>query len=280
MQTNKQIKVADIDVEIIKKTGIKNINLSVRPPNGDVRVTSSFFVSDAQIVRFVQSKMQFIEKNRDKVRQRERKAKENARKYVSGETFYLWGSPLCLQVVETDGKQTKASGQVNASRQGNVFSQSNFSGQGNASTKSNNSNKINASTKSNVSLESNNLVLRVPKNTSAQMREKKVMEWYRLQLTEAIRRETPKLERQIGVCAKEYRTKNMKTRWGTCNIAHARIWINLQLAKWPPECLEYILVHELCHLLEKNHTKRFWKLVETHCPEYKGAKKKLDSAVF
>lgn len=67
----------------------------------------------------------------------------------------------------------------------------------------------------------------------------------------------------------------MKTRWGTCNIDNRRIWINLQLAKKPPECLEYVVIHELVHLLEKNHTNRFNALVEEYCPTWKEAKKLL-----
>lgn len=57
--------------------------------------------------------------------------------------------------------------------------------------------------------------------------------------------------------ANEYRIKNMRTKWGTCNIDKRRIWINLQLAKKPIECLEYVVTHELVHLVEKNHTNRF-----------------------
>ena len=84
-----------------------------------------------------------------------------------------------------------------------------------------------------------------------------------------------KCERKTGICADEYRIKNMKTRWGTCNIEKRRIWINLQLAKKPMECLEYVVIHELVHLLEKNHTHRFHALVEEYCPIWREAKKSL-----
>ena len=67
----------------------------------------------------------------------------------------------------------------------------------------------------------------------------------------------------------------MKTKWGTCNIDRKRIWINLQLAKKPMECLEYVLTHELVHLMEKNHTNKFYALVEEFYPTWKEARKLL-----
>ena len=69
----------------------------------------------------------------------------------------------------------------------------------------------------------------------------------------------------------------MRTRWGTCNIDKRRIWLNLQLVKKPPECLEYVIIHELVHLLEKKHTNRFYALVEEYCPNWKDAKKLLEA---
>ncbi len=121
------------------------------------------------------------------------------------------------------------------------------------------------------------LVLTVPRGSSTEFREKKVNELYRSELKRVIQNLSSSVEGKVGVKPHEYRIKNMKTRWGTCNVNAKRIWINLQLAKKPPECLEYVLIHELCHLLEKNHTKRFWALVEQFCPNWKEAKRTLDS---
>ena len=61
----------------------------------------------------------------------------------------------------------------------------------------------------------------------------------------------------VGATAKEYRVRKMRTRWGSCNIHKARVWISLELIKYPLECLEYVVVHELTHLLEPSHNKRF-----------------------
>lgn len=62
----------------------------------------------------------------------------------------------------------------------------------------------------------------------------------------------------------EFRIKNMKTRWGTCNIRDKRIWLSLSLAKKPPICLEYVIVHELSHLYEKGHNKRFYTILDSY----------------
>lgn len=67
----------------------------------------------------------------------------------------------------------------------------------------------------------------------------------------------------------------MRTRWGTCNVEDRRIWINLQLVKKPIECLEYVVTHELVHLVEKNHTHRFQSLVAEYYPAWREAKKLL-----
>ena len=78
-----------------------------------------------------------------------------------------------------------------------------------------------------------------------------------------------KYEPIMNVKANELRIKKMKTRWGTCNLEAKRIWINEELVKYPISCLEHIIVHELTHLLEINHTSRFYELLEHYYPNYK-----------
>ena len=78
-----------------------------------------------------------------------------------------------------------------------------------------------------------------------------------------------KYEKIMGVHAEQLRIKKMKTRWGTCNIEAKRIWINYELIKYPIECLEHIVVHELTHLLETNHTPRFYALLGKYYPNFR-----------
>ena len=78
-----------------------------------------------------------------------------------------------------------------------------------------------------------------------------------------------KYEKIMGVHAEQLRIKKMKTCWGTCNIEAKRIWINYELIKYPIECLEHIVVHELTHLLETNHTPRFYALLGKYYPNFR-----------
>ena len=78
-----------------------------------------------------------------------------------------------------------------------------------------------------------------------------------------------KYEKIMGVHTEQLRIKKMKTRWGTCNIEAKRIWINYELIKYPIECLEHIVVHELTHLLETNHTPRFYTLLGKYYPNFR-----------
>jgi predicted metal-dependent hydrolase len=94
-------------------------------------------------------------------------------------------------------------------------------------------------------------------------------EWYRLQLKEQIPHLISRWESVMGVSVKEWGVKKMKTRWGSCNIKSQRIWLNLELAKRPQQCLEYIVVHEMIHLLERYHNTRFYRLMDAYMPEWR-----------
>lgn len=119
------------------------------------------------------------------------------------------------------------------------------------------------------------IVLKVPDGTDEKKRESILTEWYRTELKRNLEIVSKKCEQNTGIKADEYRVKNMKTKWGTCNIESRRIWINLQLVKKPLECLEYVVTHELVHLIERNHTNRFRELVDGLYPGWRQAKKKL-----
>ncbi|HEV2614548.1 MAG TPA: SprT family zinc-dependent metalloprotease [Gammaproteobacteria bacterium] len=84
----------------------------------------------------------------------------------------------------------------------------------------------------------------------------------------------------IGVELSEYKIKKMKTRWGTCNTRARRIWINLELAKKSLNCLEYIIVHELVHLLERSHNRRFKLFMDQFMPEWRVYREELKRSVL
>lgn len=136
------------------------------------------------------------------------------------------------------------------------------------------------SKKSSISKTPHKIIMELSNNTDREKREKLLTEWYRKELKSTLEVTVKKCEKVTGLKADEYRVKNMKTRWGTCNIDKKRIWINLQLVKKTMECLEYILTHELVHLVEKNHTYRFHQLVEEYYPDWRNAEKLLSSMLL
>lgn len=121
----------------------------------------------------------------------------------------------------------------------------------------------------------NRIVLTAPEGATTEGKEQALTEWYRSELKRVLKPVFDDCKKRTGIDAEEVRIKKMKTRWGTCNIEKRRIWVNLQLVKKPPECLEYIIIHELVHLIESTHTNRFSALVEEYCPTWKDAKKLL-----
>jgi len=129
---------------------------------------------------------------------------------------------------------------------------------------------------SHISLRDNAYIdLYVKTGSDAEHRKELLTEWYRAMLKARIEPLLCKWQRVMGVQAKEWSVKQMKTKWGTCNITAKRIWINLELAKKPERCLEYIIVHELLHLIEKSHNAVFKAHMDALLPDWKERKKEL-----
>ena len=102
--------------------------------------------------------------------------------------------------------------------------------------------------------------------------------WYREHLRELIPPLLAKWEPILGVQAADWRIKKMKTKWGACSVEARRIWLNLELAKKPARCLEYIVVHELVHLIERHHNDRFIRLMDKHLPLWRQYRQELNAA--
>ena len=109
-------------------------------------------------------------------------------------------------------------------------------------------------------------------------RERILTTWYRRRLKEEIAPLIAKWEAIIGVKVAEWGVKQMKTRWGTCNIEAQRIWLNLELVKKPLHCLEYVVVHELIHLLERYHNERFITYMNRYMPLWTHYREELNRA--
>ncbi len=109
-------------------------------------------------------------------------------------------------------------------------------------------------------------------------RERVMLAWYRQQLKALIPPMVAQWEAVMGVKVAEWGVKRMKTKWCACNIEARRIWLNLELAKKPVQCLEYIIVHEMAHLLERHHNDRFTKLMDSFLPQWRLHRAELNRA--
>jgi len=131
--------------------------------------------------------------------------------------------------------------------------------------------------KQRVEIHKHQMDLYIREGSTREQRKKVMNEWYRSQLKGEIPKLIEKWEQIMGVKVNSFGVKLMKTKWGTCNIAAKRIWINLELAKRSPRCLEYIVVHEMAHLLERYHNKRFYTYMDQYLPDWKEIKEELKS---
>ena len=127
-----------------------------------------------------------------------------------------------------------------------------------------------------VMLKHKTMVLQVRPGSSLEKRRAVLDEWYRAQLKASLPPLIEQWERRLNVEVAEFGIKKMKTKWGSCKREAKRIWFNLELAKKPPECLEYILVHEMMHLLERRHNDRFVALMDAWLPKWRFVKEELN----
>jgi hypothetical protein len=122
------------------------------------------------------------------------------------------------------------------------------------------------------------LALHVRPGTTVHQREQTLTSWYRENLRSLVPPLLAKWQPILGVAVAAWGSKKMKTKWGACNVEARRIWLNLELAKKPPRCLEYVLVHELVHLLERHHNDPFIALMDKHLPHWRSHRQELNAA--
>lgn len=228
-----KLTVSGIDISAEKKH-IKNMYIRVIPPDGKVRITAPMTATEDAIRMFAVSRIAWIKKQRQKFADQPR---QTERRYVTGESYYLWGKRYRLDVVYSN-------------------------------------------VRNDVSISGQKIILQVRKDSTSQQRANVMDEWYREILKEAIPPVLERCEKIVGVSAKEWQVKNMRTKWGTCNIEAKRIWLNLQLAKKTPECLEYVITHELVHLLEKSHNEIFKAYMNDFFPNWRTIKAQLNEQML
>ena len=129
-----------------------------------------------------------------------------------------------------------------------------------------------------VELEHSRMVLLVRPGASGATKQAVVEEWYRVQLKKAVPLLLAKWEPRLGVKIERFFVQRMKTKWGSCNAGNRSIRLNTELAKKPVQCLEYIIVHELAHLIERRHNDRFVSIMDKHLPQWRSHRQELSSA--
>jgi predicted metal-dependent hydrolase len=131
----------------------------------------------------------------------------------------------------------------------------------------------------NAYIHKNVIILQIRSEYDVEKREDVLNKLYRRELKILVDQLIKKWEPIMGVDVAEFGIKKMKTRWGTCNIRDKRIWLNLQLAKESIEVIEMVVVHEMVHLLERLHNKRFYSFMDEFLPDWKERSKELDGRV-
>jgi predicted metal-dependent hydrolase len=129
-----------------------------------------------------------------------------------------------------------------------------------------------------ISLRHNKMVLHIHPDTSEERKQALLAEWYREQLKEAVFPLIAKWEPLMDVKVGMFFIQRMKTRWGSCNYRSGNIRLNAELAKKPPACLEYVVVHEMAHLLEPTHNSSFIALMDRFMPSWRGHREELNRA--
>lgn len=230
--TKQGITIDGIHIELERKR-VKNVNLTIYPPDGRVRISAPHRMSEKKLHQVIRSKLPWIKRHRTQIKS---KAWVKPYKYVSGERHAFMGEVYQLDVIQHDAAPSI---------------------------------EIQADDK---------ILLRVRRGSRREKREKVLREWYRAELKKLIPPLIASWEPVIGVEVAEWGVKRMKTRWGSCNTKAHRIWVNLELAKHPIERLEYIVVHEMVHLLEHRHNKRFYAYMDRFLPEWRQHREALKVA--
>lgn len=217
-----QLDLGGISAEVTFKD-IKNVHLSVYPPNGRVRISAPARMTLDTIRVFAISKLGWIKQQRRKFLEQER---ETPREHLNLESHYLWGRRYLLRVIEGDWAPS-------------------------------------------IEVQHSRLLLRVRRGATEELKREIVAQWYRDQIRIVVPSMIARWTTVMGVKVERFYVQHMKTKWGSCN-PHARtIRLNTELAKKPKECLEYILVHEMAHLLEPTHNARFVALMDRWMPHWR-----------
>lgn len=225
----KTIQIGDLSIRLTKKD-IKNVHLSVHPPDGRVTLVAPTATRPDVARAYAISKLDWI---RDQQRQLKSQARETPRKFIERESHHLWGRRYLLTIIHQDAKPR-------------------------------------------VTLDHKRISLCVRPGSDQAKRAEVIHDWHKSLLHAVVPPLIAKWEAKLGVKVTGYFLQRMKTKWGGCNHRAGHIRLNTELVKKPKDLLEYVIVHEMAHLLEPTHNDRFIAILEKHYPTWREARAELN----
>jgi len=226
---NEIIELGDISISVTRKD-IKNVHLSVHPPEGRVTLVAPRSTRIEVARAYAISRLGWIREQQSKL---EAQAREAPRQFVERESHYVWGRRYLMVVNHQDAKPS-------------------------------------------VVLDHKRITLIVRPGSDAHKRAEVMHEWQKLQLHAVVPVLIRKWERKLKVKVVGYYLQRMKTKWGSCNHQAGNIRLNTELVKKPKDLLEYVIVHEMVHLLEPTHNERFISILGEHFPTWREARAELN----
>lgn len=223
------IELGEIKIYVTRKN-IKNVHLSVHPPEGRVTLSAPLETRLEVARAYAATKLHWIRQQQNILREQ---ARQTPRQFVERESHYLWGRRYLLTINKVEMKPY-------------------------------------------VSLDHRRINLYIRPGSDSKKRAEIIHEWHISLLHDFIPPIIEKWESKIGVSVSEYYLQRMKTKWGSCNPKKGNIRLNTELVKKPKDLVEYVIVHEMIHLLEPTHNDRFISLITEFYPSWKEARIELN----
>ncbi len=223
------IVLGDMVIQVNRKA-VRNVHLSVHPPEGDVRLVAPVSTRLEVARAYAISKLGWI---RERQRELRDQARETPRQFVTRESHSVWGRRYVLDLQEINAKPS-------------------------------------------VTLQHRKIILRVRPGSDTNKRAEVIHEWHKQLLHKLLPPLIQKWEGKLGVHVNGYYLRRMKTKWGSCNAGAGNIRLNTELVKKPKDLVEYVLVHEMVHLIEPRHSERFVALLNEHYPSWREARAELN----
>jgi predicted metal-dependent hydrolase len=223
------IELGDISITVALKE-IKNVHLSVHPPDGHVTMSAPIGTRPEIARAYAISKIAWIREQQAKL---SHQARESPRSFVERESHYLWGRRYLMTVVQVEAKPS-------------------------------------------VSVDHKRIVLRIRAGTDHAKRAMIIHNWHKSLLHDFVPSLISRWEPILGVKVVAYFLQRMKTKWGSCNHKASHIRLNTELVKKPKDLVEYVVVHEMVHLLEPTHSERFISILTDNYPTWREARAELN----